>query len=116
MSEELAFVKENRDTLSFAVWSAGAFDDTYNLSVSPLANGTDQELWTEAGQHPLNLVSILSLNACSQLFPTCLESRSPDLFFSFIPNRIRLYRLLPGYTDSVKLSSVAFSSSDILKL
>ncbi|THH28296.1 hypothetical protein EUX98_g5893 [Antrodiella citrinella] len=45
---ELAFVKTNYPTLAgFAVWAAGAFDDTYVLSVSPDGN-TDQPLWTQA--------------------------------------------------------------------
>lgn len=47
--EELAFIKANSDTLvGFTVWSAGAFDTTYILTVTPNADGTDQPLWTEA--------------------------------------------------------------------
>ncbi|KAL1737745.1 glycoside hydrolase superfamily, partial [Schizophyllum fasciatum] len=47
--EQLAFIKENSDTIvGFTAWSAGAFDSTYELVLTPNADGTDQPLWTEA--------------------------------------------------------------------
>ncbi|TCD59883.1 Manganese dependent endoglucanase Eg5A [Steccherinum ochraceum] len=48
LGNELAFVKNNYPSLAgFAVWAAGAFDDTYVLTVSPDGN-TDQPLWVQA--------------------------------------------------------------------
>ncbi|KAK7059150.1 Manganese dependent endoglucanase Eg5A [Paramarasmius palmivorus] len=46
--EQLEFVKNNSDTLiGFTAWSAGAFDTTYILTLTP--NGDqDQPLWTAA--------------------------------------------------------------------
>ncbi|KAI5836460.1 glycoside hydrolase family 5 protein [Schizophyllum commune Tattone D] len=47
--EQLSFIKENSDTLvGFTAWSAGAFDSTYILTLTPNDDGTDQPLWTEA--------------------------------------------------------------------
>ncbi|KAI0749173.1 hypothetical protein BC629DRAFT_1739549 [Irpex lacteus] len=48
LGNELAYVKSAYPTLAgFAVWSAGAFDTSYVLSVVP--NGDqDQPLWTQA--------------------------------------------------------------------
>ncbi|KAL0951442.1 hypothetical protein HGRIS_008131 [Hohenbuehelia grisea] len=49
LREELAFVKSNFPTLvGFTVWSAGAFDTTYILTVTPNPDGSDQPLWTQA--------------------------------------------------------------------
>ncbi|RDB28878.1 Endoglucanase EG-II [Hypsizygus marmoreus] len=49
LKAELAYVKANSGTLAgFTVWSAGAFDTTYILTVTPNADGTDQPLWTQA--------------------------------------------------------------------
>ncbi|KAF9015554.1 endoglucanase [Cyathus striatus] len=49
LNAELAFVKANSDTLAgFTVWSAGAFDTTYILTLTPNADGSDQPLWTQA--------------------------------------------------------------------
>lgn len=50
LKSQLAFVKANGDTLGFAVWSAGSFDTDYTLSVVPNSDGTDQQLWTDAGK------------------------------------------------------------------
>jgi endoglucanase len=42
-------VKNNSDSIAgFAAWSAGAFDSTYELVLSPNADGSDQPLWTHA--------------------------------------------------------------------
>jgi endoglucanase len=45
---QLAFLKKNSDVyMGFTVWSAGAFDSSYELSVTP--NGdVDSALWTAA--------------------------------------------------------------------
>jgi len=49
LGQELAYVKANSATLAgFAVWSAGGFDTTYVLTVTPNADGSDQPLWTQA--------------------------------------------------------------------
>ncbi|KAF8898927.1 endoglucanase [Infundibulicybe gibba] len=49
LGAELAFVKANYPSLvGFTVWSAGAFDTTYTLTVTPNANGSDQPLWIQA--------------------------------------------------------------------
>lgn len=49
LNNELAFVKNNPSTFAgFAVWSAGAFDTTYELSVTPNPDGTDAPLWINA--------------------------------------------------------------------
>ncbi|KAJ7596855.1 glycoside hydrolase family 5 protein [Mycena floridula] len=51
LGAELAFVKANADTLvGFTAWSAGSFDTTYVLTLTPSINGTDQPLWIEAIQ------------------------------------------------------------------
>lgn len=51
LNQELAFVKANSNTLvGFTVWSAGAFDTTYVLTVTPNADGSDQPLWVQAGK------------------------------------------------------------------
>ena len=51
LNSELAFIKQNSDTIvGFTAWSAGAFDNTYVLSLSPNADGTDQPLFTDAGE------------------------------------------------------------------
>ncbi|KAH8099381.1 endoglucanase [Cristinia sonorae] len=48
LGTQLAFVKANYPTLAgFSVWSAGAFDSTYVLSVVP-SGGNDTPLWTQA--------------------------------------------------------------------
>ncbi|KAG6830293.1 hypothetical protein H0H92_001371 [Tricholoma furcatifolium] len=47
--DELAFVKANSANIAgFTVWSAGAFDTTYVLTLTPNADGSDQPLWTQA--------------------------------------------------------------------
>ncbi|KAK7680569.1 Manganese dependent endoglucanase Eg5A [Cerrena zonata] len=47
---ELSFVKSNYPTLAgFSAWSAGAFDTTYVLTLTPNGN-QDQPLWTDAIQ------------------------------------------------------------------
>ncbi|KAF8161682.1 endoglucanase [Crassisporium funariophilum] len=49
LKAELAFVKANSASITgFTVWSAGAFDTTYTLTVTPNADGSDQPLWTQA--------------------------------------------------------------------
>ncbi|KAF9447794.1 glycoside hydrolase family 5 protein [Macrolepiota fuliginosa MF-IS2] len=49
LNSELAFVKANSDSIAgFTVWSAGAFDTTYTLTLTPNADGSDQPLWTQA--------------------------------------------------------------------
>ncbi|KAI0048338.1 glycoside hydrolase family 5 protein [Auriscalpium vulgare] len=49
LAQELAYLKSNSDNLvGFSIWSAGAFDSTYILSVVPNADGSDQPLWTTA--------------------------------------------------------------------
>ncbi|TFK77271.1 endoglucanase [Pluteus cervinus] len=46
---QLAFIKENYPTFAgFTMWSAGAFDTTYVLTLTPKADGTDQPLWVQA--------------------------------------------------------------------
>ncbi|KAK7047890.1 Manganese dependent endoglucanase Eg5A [Paramarasmius palmivorus] len=46
--EQLQFVKQNSDVLrGFTAWSAGSFDNTYELTLSPNGN-QDQPLWTAA--------------------------------------------------------------------
>ena len=57
LKSELAFVKANSDTITgFTVWSAGAFDTTYVLTVTPNRDGSDQPLWTAAGELALSQV------------------------------------------------------------
>ncbi|KAF4605040.1 Manganese dependent endoglucanase Eg5A [Pleurotus pulmonarius] len=52
VNEELAFVKSHFPTLAgFTVWSAGSFDTTYELTVTPNPDGTDQPVWV-AGVRP----------------------------------------------------------------
>ncbi|KAG6855662.1 Manganese dependent endoglucanase Eg5A, partial [Tephrocybe sp. NHM501043] len=49
LKAELAYVKANSANLAgFCVWSAGSFDTTYVLTVTPNADGTDQPLWVQA--------------------------------------------------------------------
>jgi len=49
LNQELAFIKSNSDTLvGFTVWSAGSFDTTYVLTLTPNADGSDQPLWVQA--------------------------------------------------------------------
>jgi len=49
LKTELAFVKANsRYIIGFSVWSAGSFDTTYTLTVTPNSNGSDQPLWQQA--------------------------------------------------------------------
>ncbi|KAL1951468.1 hypothetical protein VTO73DRAFT_617 [Trametes versicolor] len=49
LNNELSFVKSAFPTLvGFSVWSAGAFDSTYVLTVSPNPDGSDQPLWIDA--------------------------------------------------------------------
>ncbi|KAH9937243.1 endoglucanase [Fomitopsis serialis] len=49
LGQELAYVKSAYPTLvGFSAWSAGSFDSTYVLTLTPYSNGTDQTLWTEA--------------------------------------------------------------------
>nr|VWO94258.1 Beta-xylanase (EC [Ganoderma boninense] len=49
VGNELSFVKNSFPTLvGFSAWSAGAFDTTYTLTLTPFANGTDEALWTSA--------------------------------------------------------------------
>ncbi|KIJ68220.1 glycoside hydrolase family 5 protein [Hydnomerulius pinastri MD-312] len=51
LGQELAYIKQNSDTIvGFAVWAAGAFDTTYVLTVTPNSDGSDQPLWTQAGE------------------------------------------------------------------
>lgn len=51
LNQELAYVKANSDSIvGFTVWSAGAFDTTYVLTVTPNADGSDQALWKAAGE------------------------------------------------------------------
>ncbi|KZP20628.1 glycoside hydrolase family 5 protein [Athelia psychrophila] len=49
LDSELAYVKANSEYIvGFTVWAAGSFDTTYNLTVTPNANGSDQPIWTDA--------------------------------------------------------------------
>ncbi|KAH9836977.1 endoglucanase [Rhodofomes roseus] len=49
LGEELSYVKSAYPTLvGFSAWSAGSFDTTYVLTLTPYSNGTDETLWTEA--------------------------------------------------------------------
>jgi len=49
LKSQLAFIKANRGSfVGFTVWSAGAFDTKYELTVTPNADGSDQPLWTNA--------------------------------------------------------------------
>jgi len=49
LNQELAFVKANSGSIvGFTVWSAGAFDTTYVLTLTPNADGSDQPLWNQA--------------------------------------------------------------------
>ncbi|KAG8812763.1 hypothetical protein FRC17_001836, partial [Serendipita sp. 399] len=49
LNSQLAYIKNNYPTmLGFTVWSAGAFATTYELSVTPNADGSDQQLWIQA--------------------------------------------------------------------
>ncbi|KII94188.1 glycoside hydrolase family 5 protein [Plicaturopsis crispa FD-325 SS-3] len=49
LGDELAYIKENSDTIvGWSLWAAGAFDTTYTLTLTPNADGTDQALWTAA--------------------------------------------------------------------
>jgi hypothetical protein len=42
-------VKSNSDSIAgFAAWSAGAFNTTYELALTPNPDGSDQPLWTQA--------------------------------------------------------------------
>ncbi|KAG6860244.1 Manganese dependent endoglucanase Eg5A [Termitomyces sp. Mi166 len=62
LKAELAYVKVNSANLvGFTVWSAGSFDTTYVLTLTPNADGTDQPLWTQAGE-PLLLPKFDGLN------------------------------------------------------
>ncbi|KAG9051771.1 Manganese dependent endoglucanase Eg5A [Serendipita sp. 407] len=46
---ELAYIKNSYPTMiGFTVWSAGAFNTVYELSVTPNADGSDQQLWIQA--------------------------------------------------------------------
>ncbi|TFY83404.1 hypothetical protein EWM64_g612 [Hericium alpestre] len=73
LGQELAFVKENSDSIvGFTVWAAGAFDDTYVLTVSPNADGTDQPLWTDAERRN---VKIIQSNANSTQNPYLLSEQ-----------------------------------------
>jgi len=48
LNQELAYVKNNADTIvGFTAWAAGAFDTSYNLSLTPNADGSDQAIWTQ---------------------------------------------------------------------
>jgi aryl-phospho-beta-D-glucosidase BglC (GH1 family) len=49
LGSELSFIKNNSDSIAgFAAWSAGAFDSTYELVLTPNSDGSDQPLWTHA--------------------------------------------------------------------
>ncbi|KAH0590925.1 Manganese dependent endoglucanase Eg5A [Termitomyces sp. 'cryptogamus'] len=49
LNAELAYVKANSaNIVGFTVWSAGSFDTTYILTLTPNDDGTDQPLWTQA--------------------------------------------------------------------
>ncbi|KAH0578023.1 Manganese dependent endoglucanase Eg5A, partial [Termitomyces sp. 'cryptogamus'] len=49
LNAELACVKANSaNIVGFTVWSAGSFDTTYILTLTPNDDGTDQPLWTQA--------------------------------------------------------------------
>lgn len=51
LDSELAYVKANSASIAgFTIWAAGSFDTTYTLTVTPNADGTDQPLWTDAGE------------------------------------------------------------------
>lgn len=91
LGQELAFVKENSDSIvGFTVWAAGAFDDTYVLTVTPNADGSDQPLWIDAGKWISQLYIYLhNLNDPNfQFNPTCLEYLAA---VSFV-NTVRLYK------------------------
>ncbi|KAG8844632.1 Manganese dependent endoglucanase Eg5A [Serendipita sp. 411] len=49
LNNELAYIKNSYPTMvGFTVWSAGAFNTAYELSVTPNADGSDQQLWIQA--------------------------------------------------------------------
>lgn len=51
MGSQLAYIKSNSDVLAgFTIWSAGSFDTTYELTVTPNDDGSDQMLWAQAGK------------------------------------------------------------------
>jgi endoglucanase len=49
LKSELSYIKAHSDRIvGFTAWSAGAFDTTYELTLTPNADGSDQPLWTNA--------------------------------------------------------------------
>jgi len=49
LKSQLAYVKANKANLiGYTVWSAGAFDTKYELTVTPNADGSDQPIWVNA--------------------------------------------------------------------
>ncbi|PVF91232.1 putative cellulase precursor [Serendipita vermifera] len=51
LKSQLAYIKSSYPTmLGFTVWSAGSFDTSYELSVTPNSDGSDQQLWIQAVQ------------------------------------------------------------------
>ncbi|EIW74795.1 glycoside hydrolase family 5 protein [Coniophora puteana RWD-64-598 SS2] len=51
LNQELAYIKNNAGSFAgFTAWSAGAFATTYGLSLTPNADGSDQPIWTQAGE------------------------------------------------------------------
>jgi len=49
ISQALSYLSDNSDVvLGFTAWSAGAFDNTYELNLGPNADGSDQYLWANA--------------------------------------------------------------------
>ena len=51
LDSELAYVKANSEYIvGFTVWGGGSFDTTYIYDVAPNADGSDQPIWTDAGE------------------------------------------------------------------
>ncbi|TFK39121.1 endoglucanase [Crucibulum laeve] len=49
LGAQLAYIKANSNSITgFTIWSAGSFDTTYTLTVTPNPDGSDQPLWTQA--------------------------------------------------------------------
>jgi endoglucanase len=48
LKSQLSYIKSASNILGFTIWSAGAFDTTYELTVTPNADGSDQAIWTNA--------------------------------------------------------------------
>ncbi|KAG5654081.1 Manganese dependent endoglucanase Eg5A [Sphagnurus paluster] len=107
LKAQLAYVKANSGTLTgFTVWSAGSFDTSYVLTVTPNADGSDQPLWTQAGKYLSCAISLaITIDKTTQydlISPKAFRYKGQDLVHSCF-DRTTLLLIMSGNPFTISM-------------